>query len=190
MSASTPASSPSRRSRTAGAASITAGPAVSGSPVRPAQRRSTPRREGVRVAIYARRMGVMHFDEKDEVNLLTECVRKHRSDFHNRFIGLLKPIAPTFMPPTVRAYLDSLNKLSLERCSQQREDEAPFEVTDRFAFELRNAVLWMRFKTQSSYARAPTPDWSWRRSRSRRPPPKSRTCSLPLVVSRGREWLG
>lgn len=105
-------------------------------------------REGVRVAIYPRQMSAIHLDEKDEVNLLTECVRSYRSDFHNRFQRLLKPIAPTFMPPTVNAYHDSLNKLyeSLERCSQQAEDEGPFEVSDRFASALRDAVLWMRLR--------------------------------------------
>jgi len=48
-------------------------------------------------------MSAIHFDEKDEVSLLTECVRSYRSDFHNRFQRLLNPIAPTFMPPTVKA---------------------------------------------------------------------------------------
>lgn len=72
---------------------------------------------GVRVAIYPRRMGAIHFNEKDEVNLLTECVRSYQNDFYNRFLGLLEPIAPTFVPPTVKAYLDSMAKLyeSLER---------------------------------------------------------------------------
>jgi diguanylate cyclase (GGDEF)-like protein len=93
-------------------------------------------------------MSAIHFDEKDEVNLLTECVRSYRSDFHNRFAVLLNPIAPPFMPPTVKAYLDSLNKLyeSLERCSQQPEDVGPFEVSDRFASALRDAVIWMRLR--------------------------------------------
>ncbi|HEY0479816.1 MAG TPA: GGDEF domain-containing protein [Kofleriaceae bacterium] len=93
-------------------------------------------------------MGVIHFDEEDEVDLLTECVRSYLNDFHNRFLGLLEPIVPSFAPPKVKAYLDSLDKLyaELERCSQQPGDDGPFEVSDRFASALRDAVIWTRLR--------------------------------------------
>jgi GGDEF domain-containing protein len=89
---------------------------------------------------------------KEEVNRLTECVRSYRTNLHNRFIRLLEPIAANFWPPKAKAYLDSLDKLysSLERCSQQRGDEGPFEVSDQFASALRDAVIWTRLRVAQS----------------------------------------
>jgi diguanylate cyclase (GGDEF)-like protein len=48
----------------------------------------------------------------------------------------------------VKAYLDSLDKLykSLEQCSLQPDGEGPFEITDRFVSELRDAAVWMRLR--------------------------------------------
>ena len=95
---------------------------------------------------YSPLVGSISFNEKDEVNRLTECVRTYRADFHARFIRLLEPIVANVWPPALSPYVDSLDKLysSLERCSEQPGDDGPFEVSDRYASTLRDAVIWMR----------------------------------------------
>jgi len=94
----------------------------------------------------------MHIEEdEDELRLLTACVRDYRRDFHSRFLRLLDPIARDFVPPAVNAYLDALDKLysKLEDGATEPSD-GTFEISDRFAPALRDAVIWMRLQVAQS----------------------------------------
>src|SRR4051794_29665859 len=58
-------------------------------------------RDAVIVAIYPPRMGTIQLDE-DEADLLTVCVRDYTFDFQSRFLSLVTPVVPAFLPPKVK----------------------------------------------------------------------------------------